>query len=48
MTSKKPAPVPEVPPQAQGGCYEMDPVTGTVTRVDDAPPVEHPAEEDGA
>lgn len=42
MSDKKPAPLaPEVPPQARGGCYEMDPVTGKVTRVDDvaAPPV---------
>lgn len=48
----KPAPreAHEVPPQAQGGCYEMDPATGAVTRSDDegAPPVIPEKEEDGS
>lgn len=44
MPEKKPAPVaPEVPPQARGGCYEMDPATGKVVRVEPAP-VDQPEE----
>lgn len=38
MPDKKPAPVaPEVPPQARGGCYVMDPKTGQVVREKNAP-----------
>lgn len=38
MAEKKVAPVaPEVPPQARGGCYVMDPETGKVARAETAP-----------
>lgn len=45
MPEKKQAPqAPEVPPQARGGCYVMDPETGQVARVESAPADDKPQE----